>query len=450
MTAGQEHFGLMLRRLRLACSLSLRDLAQLSNISKSKLGYFETNDGRSVAEEDAQALDTALNANGTLAAAARRDRIVQTLQVAGAVPCDERHRYADLATWLMHNSRTKGIDPVQRRTFLGAGLSLIAGGDLALEATRHGLIAVLAEQRAESSVDEWQEIVQEHGYTYMSTAPADLLEVLAVDMLAVQYAVGAETNSAIQRELRRSAAMLAALTAMTLANLGQLAMGRRWWRTARRLADESADLRVRMWIRGREVVRALYEERPIGAILRMVAETEDLAGTAPPDAMPEFISGKAQALALAGQRDAAIAALHQVEATFVSLPTGMTADNYSLFGWPTDRLMFTRSFVYSHLGDFPLAAEAQSAAIAAYPETYRRGPAQIELQRAMCLAKMRDTTAAVQHAQGVIADLPDSERIRPVVDLGRKVLDAVPQEDQQRPEVVGYRAFLGLPPALEG
>jgi len=175
---------------------------------------------------------------------------------------------------------------LDRRQFLGLGsatsLGAIAPG-LALEATRHGLALGLAEERADTSADEWREIVWEYGYSYISMPPQELLQSLMVDMLGLQVALERGSRSAPMNKLRQYGATLASLMAMTIANVGDVRQARRWWRTARNLAEESGDPSTIMWIRGREVVRGLYEARPTAAILQMIEQAESFAnGSTPP------------------------------------------------------------------------------------------------------------------------------------------------------------------------
>ena len=444
----REHFGQLLRRLRTARGLSLRALADLSHISKSKLNTFEMEDGRNVDPDDVAHLDEVLDAQGTLRRTAEQDRTVKALRVIRAVPF-KVHRFTELAAGLLRDA--EGADPMHRRTFLqGAGLAAAAASGLALEATRHGLQLTPAEERATATVQEWHEIVAEHGYGYMTTPPHDLLQALMIDLLAIQYAVDPDDRSDTAAELRGAAALLAVLAAMTLANLGQLREGRRWWRTARHLATDSGIPKVIMWVRGREVVRALYEQRPIGSILAMIDDAEPLVVTAPRESLPEFLTGKAQALALAGRTDQAGAALRQVQDLFTELPAGLTQGTGStIFGWPEERVHFTRSFVHSHLGQYDDAADAQAAAIAAYPSEYARGPIQIELQRALCLVNIGEIDEGVRHAHKTLTTTAHADRIRPVIDLSHRVVAALPPTALRRPEVIAYRELLNTPYQLE-
>jgi hypothetical protein len=318
-----------------------------------------------------------------------------------------------------------------------------------IELNRLGLSDAMT-SRGEASVAEWEEIVTEHGFAYMTTSPEALLDQLMTDILAIQFAVSGELDgSSRSRDLQRCAALLAALTAMTVANLGRLGQGRRWWRTARDLADRSTDPAARAWVRGREIVRALYEQRPAEMILAMTATYEGELADAPQEVLPELLGGKAQALALAGRTGEAEQLLPQFVTVCEALPARITAQGGSVFGWSPDRQRFTESDVHSFGGNFDDAAAAQDAAVALYPKTYVRGPAQIELQRALCLARMGDSAAAATHAQQVLQQLPSGDHIRPIVDLAYRVNHDIPACDSRLPEVIGYREFLSNTRPLE-
>jgi hypothetical protein len=64
------------------------------------------------------------------------------------------------------------------------------------------------------------------------------------------------------------------------------------------------------------------------------------------------------------------------------------------------------------------------------------------LQRALCMAGAGDVLQGIRHAQAIVSDVPAMHRVRPVADLGHKVLRAVPIAEQQRAGVQEYRECL--------
>ncbi|MGH3569735.1 MAG: hypothetical protein ACRDRH_27730 [Pseudonocardia sp.] len=335
----------------------------------------------------------------------------------------------------------EAMERIERRVFMQSaavftGLG-VGGGVAALEAVRHELNGLVADEPRAVEVEEWGAIALDYGQAYLVTAPATLLATLLVDLRGVQGAMQRHPGESEQRELMRAGALLAAFTALTVANLGDLGAARRWWRSARHAADKSADPFTRFWVRGCEV--AQHEHRPVLATLRLVVEADALLDEAPPAAWPEFLSGKAQVLALAGQLGAAERALGQLRecaSTFV----GRNRD--SLFDFAESNLRYVESAVYSHAGSFVKAEQAQQAALAACHESSLRGPAQIELQRALCLVRSGDPAEGARHAQAVITGLPVMHRLRPVADLGQKVFSAIPVSERRRSWAVEYHECL--------
>ncbi|MGH3865090.1 MAG: helix-turn-helix domain-containing protein [Pseudonocardiaceae bacterium] len=344
-----------------------------------------------------------------------------------------------------------GEETMERRAFILQAAVLAArkasGITPILEPARHDLHRSLADNPGVADVDEWREIAREYGQTYLTTAPVTLLGALLVDLGGVQLALQQHIDDETTKcQLLQAGALLAAFTAQTAANLGDLIEARRWWRTARLAADRSADLSTIFWVRGREVIRAAYEHRPVGAILQLITEAEARLDGVPPEALPEFFTGKAQTLALAGRHTEAELALYSLRELPVSSPHGD-----SLFDYAEENLYLTESSVYSHAGNFVKAERAQEKALTLYSDDNLRGRAQIGMQRALCLVRMGDLAQGARHAQETIINLPVVHRIRPIADLGQKVLGAIPARERGQAWVKEYGECLrvslpGQPP----
>lgn len=342
---------------------------------------------------------------------------------------------------------------MRRRAMLAdmgaASLGMAAVPALALEAARHGITLAAAEEHSNVAVDEWHEIVQEYRYTYMTTPPAELLSALVVDVIAIQKAIDHQKKGDLaSRELSRCGAFLSAVMAMTMANLGDVRHAQRWWRSARQLADQSRDVAGILWVRGREVVRGLYEQRSPASILRLVEQAESIAQTRQlPE--PQLLSGEAQAQAMAGESENALRTLHELQELYPTLPSSLTGNRDSLFGWAEDRIRFVESYVYSYAGKLGEAAEARKRALNVYPPIYSRGPAQIELQHALALTINGDITEGPRHAMATLANLRPVDQIRPVMDFAYRVLNLVPIGQQDRGAPAELREYLHTPLAIE-
>jgi tetratricopeptide (TPR) repeat protein len=295
----------------------------------------------------------------------------------------------------------------------------------------------MADNRPTADADEWQEVAREYGQTYLTTSPLALLQALITDLGGIQLALRQHSDETVQRQLLQAGALLMAFTAQTVANMGDLIEARRWWRTARQAADRSADPYTIAWVRGREVVRAGYEHRPVPAILQLSSEAEARLDGAPPEALFEFFGGKAQTLALAGKHAEAEQALRQLRDLPMSSP-----HQDSLFDYAEENLRFAESFVYSHAGNFTKANRAQETALILYSDDNLRGRAQIGMQRALCLVRSGDLAQGTRHALDTIVNLSGVHRIRPIVDLGQKVLMAIPARERRQPWAQEYRECL--------
>jgi tetratricopeptide (TPR) repeat protein len=317
---------------------------------------------------------------------------------------------------------------------------------LAIEAARHGLALIATDGPATVSIDEWWEILNDHSHSYLTTPADELLSRLAVDAVALQHAMAADqTDDTALQELRRIGATLAALTALTLSNLGHFIEARRWWRSARHISHASQDAQTVVWVRGHEIVRSLYEGRSPTVVMRLAEEGAIYSAHALPTARPRLIAGKAQALAMLGRAHEAEAALDELRDTFALLPADATCDDKPLVNTPESRLRFTESFAYAYLGDATKTEQAQQQALALYPASYRHGPAEVQLLQALCQVRAGDIASGMQQAYTAMSGLAHAERIRPVIGLGQKVLEAVPAAQQHQPAVADFRAYLATP-----
>lgn len=400
-----DGFGPTLRQLRRRGGLSLRELARLTNYDFGYLGQIERGD-RSPNRRLAEACDRALHTDGAL-----------------------------LEAYTLNEE----ADQMRRRAVLHTLTALAFGASappVALEALRHGL-------SADADQDEWQSIAVDYARDFYTTPPADLLDQLGTDLTVLQHLMAVRPDA----DLRRTAGQLSVVMAMTLASTGQLTLARRWWRTARRHADESADLDTRIWVRDWEVVNGTYENRPVPQILALADETVALAGGHVCSGTAGVLSGRAQALAAAGRTDDAAAALRDVAEITERMPAPIMADAESMFGWPEVRLRHTESYVYTYIGDTARATAAQDQALALYPVDLERERAQLQMHRASCLIQDGHIADGLRYAADVLDSLPADRHNALLYDVARRVVSAVPQKERARAEVDDLRDRIAALPS---
>jgi tetratricopeptide (TPR) repeat protein len=293
------------------------------------------------------------------------------------------------------------------------------------EALRHGL-----EHLANADPDEWDTIAAEYAVTFYSLPAVELVNQLSIDLTVLEHTLAAKPAA----HLHRVAAQLSVVMAMALASAQQLALARRWWRTARRYADQSRDLDTRIWVRDWEVVNGTYERRPIRHILHLADQTISLAGDHVCCGAAGVWSGRAQALALAGHTDESLNALRRTAQLTEQMPATVVADAESMFGWPEVRLRHTESYVYTHLGLTSQAIAAQDRALELYPAELARERAQLQMHRARCHILNGDIADGLRYAASVLDDLPADQHNALLYEVGQHVMRAVPTVEHRRAE----------------
>jgi DNA-binding XRE family transcriptional regulator len=344
-------------------------------------------------------------------------------------------------------------ESMRRRSFLITTAALAGLGTTdtptAMEAIRRELNLAVVEERATADVDEWHEIIRDYGETYTIAAPAELLRPLMVDMLGLQGALHRHGGDSLaQRDLLRAAAFLAAFTAQTVTNMGQPLEARRWWRTAKNAADRSGDPSCALWVRSREVLRAL-DTRPAPAILRLIAEAEGVTSQASPEATLELLATKAEAHALAGRKSETAETLNLLRAQFGESPKGFGG---SVITFGQERLHGTESFCYARLGDFERAKTAMADALtlrAANGHISMRHEADLQFNLAFALVRTGDIREGLRYAQNVISGLPEAYRAN-AVQNGWTLLGMVPPSENHRTEVKVYREWVSSLPVPAG
>ncbi|MQY04140.1 hypothetical protein ACRB68_21910 [Actinomadura sp. RB68] len=316
-----------------------------------------------------------------------------------------------------------------------------------LEPIREALVSVLPGDPHARIVQDWEEIAFEHGHAFLTTAPSLLLPDLAADLVALQDVMQRARDDEQRRRLCGPAGKLSALVAMTVATLGQPRQARDWWRAARHTADASGDRDLRVWVRGYEAMNALYNGRPLAAVLRLADDAIAIAGGASGAAVLEAMASRAQTLALLGHAEDAektIAAMHM---RFEGLPGASPDERLSTSAWPKTALQHTTAFTFTHCGPAARAERAQADALALYPPGMRRQRAQIALLQAVTQVRRGDIDTAVDIAGRAVSSLDPGQRTTTIRRGARMVLDAVPEVELSRPAVRDYRAALALPSA---
>jgi transcriptional regulator with XRE-family HTH domain len=326
-------------------------------------------------------------------------------------------------------------DDMERRRLLLAALGMGAGVFSSGEPARQLLDLALGSELR--SIGDWELACADHLHGLRTGPPAQVRDALIVDLLAVHRQM--KTASAEDTpELHHVVAALSILLASVLTRLGDHGAAIHWWRTARAAADQSRDLELRLLVRAEEAALGLYGQRDPGTVLRLTRDARQIAGGAPSLGLALVVCSQAKALTLLGRHPEAVRALH----AYCDLAESAPAPGGIMPGyWRGGQLHFAENMVLAGTGDEPGADEAGRHVLASANPDYQL-PAQISLSDALCTVINGSTAEGVRRAARILDSMPPVFRNHMITETGKRVLRAVPAEQQQRPAVREFREVL--------
>lgn len=366
-------------------------------------------------------LDRELGASGALIEAARSQ--AGTARLARIGWCADEFGDAD----------------VRRRELLGA----MAAGPLALQLEqirRHldGLSVVASERDA----DEWERVAAGYARKVWGMPAAVYLPHLLADTGELTERVMSASGS-VRVRLTRSAAKMAALTAIGLAAVGDGMTAARWWRTSARVAEGSGDGELAALVLGKQAAKAIYGPGGNPDALVLADRAVAAGGGRVCAGVVSAHAGRAQALAGLGRRGEALAAVADHKRGWERLPDADVSAAGSEFGQPELRVRHTEAWVLVKLGATRPAVAALDAYLM-YPVSSGRR-AKMELLRAEALIRAGDVDGGARHCVGVLSGLPGAWRGEwEVLSSARAALGAVPVALGSRPAVREAREVLAL------
>jgi hypothetical protein len=337
-------------------------------------------------------------------------------------------------------------EAVRRRTVL-EGLGALAAGTTGaaagLEIIRETVGSTLVgHDGPELGIDEWAEVTTEYGRAYLVEPPEAIIADLAADVVDVQQRLDHEADESRRRDLSRIIGQLSALMALTLSNVGQRRAARRWWRTARQAADASGDTAVRVWVRGQESIRSLYEKRSPQVAVSLAEEALAIGGAR---YAGKALAAIAQGYAIMGRADEAQERLNEIEPRSWEGTAASLGDHESVFGWSETNYWHTATYVASHLGDVDNAERAQQEALKRYAPTDQRQRALLQMHGAMCAVRRSNYTDGLRQLHAVLEGLSQSQRTVSVLATGQEILEAVPASERVGAVVARLHELLALP-----
>jgi tetratricopeptide (TPR) repeat protein len=363
-----------------------------------------------------QALDDALQAQGQL------KMLWPLVQRLGHRPIDELSAATNRITPGYRENGTcaltQGDDMERRHLFQWAGFGLLAQSPIFSTGEHIRQMLEQALGTAEDyTADDWEARCATHMYTILNQPPAVVRDNLLVDLTSVQQKLS-RTAPEHAADLQRVIAWLAMMYANVLMRLGEYGATHRWLDTARRAADTSRDLDMRLWVRGTVAVFALYSPLPITTPLTFARNAQSLAGDRATPGLLRAVAAEAQALAVMGRQREAEDRLHHL---FELAARTAAAEEFS---WTDDAVWFTASWVYSYRARTEKAREARDQALACAPRY--QSTVNLLLHEALCVGMSGAYNDALNIVTEVMSDLDPAYRTYAMVRTARLVLHAVP------------------------
>jgi transcriptional regulator with XRE-family HTH domain len=369
---------------------------------------------------------------------------------AGKVSVSDRYRHAYSKALGMSPAdlfgRADPEDPsmcdggdMERRRLLLATLGL---GAFAASASLTALtdLALTSEPR---DVADWQLAVADHLHGIRTRPPTQARDDLIVDLLRLRQQLSRAGRDGI--ELRRVLAALAALYGGLLTRLGEHGAALRWWRTAWHAADDAADLELRLLVRAESAGFGLYGQRDPATVLRLLDDTERIAGRSRSVWRADLNSTRAKALSLLGRHREARTAVNVLLDT---VPDAAPASPIPTL-WTADQAHFAESWVLAAAGDEAGTSRAVDRVLS-YTGDYQY-VANVSLHGALCTVVSGGTAAGTRRAAQVLDGLPPGYRSQMITETGRRVLAAVPRADQDSAPARDLAAVIAAtaPPAAQ-
>jgi transcriptional regulator with XRE-family HTH domain/tetratricopeptide (TPR) repeat protein len=333
-------------------------------------------------------------------------------------------------------------------------LQLIGGRSVSLDSQFFGAVdrvrrrmddALFRGTVSATMLDQWEDTVVGYGRQYMTVPPLRLLCDVLLDFGDVRRMCEQRQPIEFAERLCRLAAQLAALTGMTMIDIGDQRTARSFFRTARIAADETGDRSLRAWVAVREALIPLYYGDPREAV-ELARAGADLAGRGQCVASVMAPMAEARALgrlAALGKRGVlarARASLDRAAEGLDNLPDSQRAD--TAFGYTERQYFFHRGDALIELGDPKGAEDAFGQSLRLYSPTEFLDRSLVMLGRAQCKLAVDEPEEALRISRDTLLDLPGEHRTKIVVDAARALGESVAARLGGLPAVEDYRSEL--------
>ncbi|WP_131735779.1 helix-turn-helix domain-containing protein [Actinomadura roseirufa] len=279
---------------------------------------------------------------------------------------------------------------------------------------------------SQAVIDDWEDAYPIHVRRYVNAAPSITLTGLTRDWVEIAPHLPRRQPEGVKRDIAHAAAKHAGLIAATTVQLGDERLARRWWLTARNLADQSGDRHLSAYARSWEATnRVVNVSEHLPELARLAREARELAGSKPTGTLVYATLTEAEVLASMGNHSAAVSAIRHAEEVFSRIPSSQSDRKKNLH--------LAQSLVYSLAGSTKNAAEARQAAQHLHnPATHFYSSIQLKLHE-IVLHTSTDPSNALKEAVTILGELPQERRIARVRVNARRVINALPEPARTLP-----------------
>ena len=308
--------------------------------------------------------------------------------------------------------------------------------------------ALLGGSVSATMLDQWEDTACGYGRQYRSAPPLRLLCDVLLDLGDIRRMCEERQPLDFAERLCRLAARLAALSGMTMINIGDQRLARSFFRTARMAADETGDRHLRGWVAVRESMVPLYYGDP-GEAAMLARAGGDLAGrnSSVAGVMAPVMEARALAKLASGENSSVREALERAKAALdrAHLALGGLAGEVrgdTAFGYTERQLLFHQGDALVSLGDHKGAEKAFGRSLQMYSRCEILDRSLITLGRARCRLEADEPEEALRLSRDTVLALPRQHRSGLVVRTARSLGESAAAKHGDLPAIREYREAL--------
>jgi transcriptional regulator with XRE-family HTH domain len=299
---------------------------------------------------------------------------------------------------LAYQRALEGED-VERRTLL-TGLAAGVVAPMVMSELLYGAFTEALAEAPPVPVEEWWNRAEAYGRDYMTFGAQELSGRLVADLIKL--------NQQVERPaVLAPAARLMTVYGKTLPANGGDTGAVRWYRLAAHVADRSADLPTRVWVRGRAALALAYEAAELPTALRLAREAVLLSAGRPSLGRLNALVAQAHVAGARGDGAGAVDLMERARREFDAVGSHEQISDFAVPEW---RFATFGSMLFSRLGDQPRATQAQEWADRTRPALLPRFATHIELHRGLMLARAGDAAGGSAYAAAALDRLPPEKQ----------------------------------------